>query len=88
MIIGDVMQNQITFPEWVKELEGAGRTKQQIASDLSITVTSLYRYLCGDRIPDKRVMLRIGELSKERVNMLWFFTAAKPSPVPPQKVAS
>jgi|TARA_A100001391_G_scaffold52937_1_gene32318 transcriptional regulator with XRE-family HTH domain len=67
------MSTNITFPEWVKEQEELGRSKQDIADGLRVSITSLYRYLCRDRVPDRQVMLRIGEASEGRIDTLWFF---------------
>lgn len=70
------MKSQITFPDWVAEQEAAGTAKPVLAENvLKITITSLYRYLAGDRVPDRDVMMRIVEASAGRVNPGWFFEA-------------
>lgn len=71
------MSEEITFPEWVAELEADGSTKDQIAKDcLGITKTSLYRYLAKERVPNRHIMAKISAASSGRVRMSWFFEPA------------
>lgn len=67
---------KISFVEWIAELEAAGRTKAQIALDLGTTLTSLYRYLSNDRVPDRTMMARILEQSGNRVDVACFYTTS------------
>jgi len=70
------MSTKITFAEWVESAEQAGRKKPEIARDLSITVTSLYRYLAKERTPSRKVMERIQRASGGAVDISCFFEAA------------
>lgn len=77
------MGTKITFVEWVKK---SGRKKALIAKDLKIELTSLYRYLSGDRVPSKDVMGRILAASDGQVDPACFY-APKPEAESPKVVA-
>lgn len=70
------MNTKLTFAEWVAQAEKGGRKKPDIAEDLGITVTSLYRYLANERVPSRKVMERIRQRSAGAVDISCFFGAA------------
>lgn len=67
------MSQKITFPEWVASAEQTGRDKAMISDELGITITSLYRYLSRDRVPNRAVMDRIITASGGSIDVSWFF---------------
>jgi transcriptional regulator with XRE-family HTH domain len=67
------MTTKISFADWVTELEKAGRTKLEVAEEIGTTVTSLYRYLANDRVPDRDTMRRILDRSEGRVDVACFY---------------
>lgn len=71
------MSDKISFPEWVKKVEATGQDKEAIAKDLRVTTTALYRYLSGERIPDRKVMGRILSRSGGLVDVAWFYVHAE-----------
>jgi len=67
------MSTKISFVEWVAEREAAGVSKSDIASDISVTLASLYRYLANDRVPDRATMQRILDRSEQRIDVACFY---------------
>jgi DNA-binding phage protein len=71
------MSTKITFAEWVGRVEKTGREKADVAADLGISLTSLYRYLANDRVPTKTVMARILDRSGGLVDVTCFYASAQ-----------
>lgn len=70
-------------------LRQAGQSRETFASRIKVSTTALYRYLAGERVPHRDVMLRIVRATEGAVQPNDFFMpSADSSPAAPEQERS
>lgn len=54
-------------------LSASGKTHAEFADEIKVSVQSLYRYINGERIPEREVMARIAKSTHEQVTPNSFY---------------